>query len=1164
VSASTIDPTFYSGSAPLTVGDYEWYGTVTNACGNTTDIRPDGGGNFALRVDEIVSFVNRSYSFTVADDYDQTTTVEGLPMTIRLRNDDSLAQRVIVRVDNPYPDMILGFTGRGSVNQAATLEPGGSLNLTLRVFTQERRQNQYAFTLTLQTADGVTDSVPLLLTVRDPQTDIRIENLVTDPTTLITTAELYNAGETVTQLDLNVVERGGSQLPAEFIIQPDITHAYLPAGERLPITIIPLTIADASGTALLPYDDTVRLMSVRSGAAPFAQTGSGAASFDWQLCYGDTCETRQADLSNVCGAGTTPVDCDGSGEYTLSSAGWYCTNNRSVDFTLRLPFRRSQAQIDGATLDAAFGSRNDETYNHTTNLSFNGTPLGGGVVPAQASLSFPVPPTLLDEWTQVVQLDSYHPYDNTAHYSWTSDLTLRVDVSNLVRRECRAPGTPGGMCQTNNWFIGFLDTQYDLEVTKSVVDANGNPVSPFITNPDMLTFQITVTNNGPTDAADIIIQETLPENYSMVVPTDVPDGTQYIAENNQWSIPSLPVGASMTLTITLSLDTTSITTPTEDQQPEDMLGQIRRNSATLLQTDNDTSNNEGIAEFVYVSCIGEAPTNASGIVLYSTPAVSGQTDKTMRDAADYGLIGQYIDARQDGEGVRTVTRWNRIVVDLDNNPSTPLQIFWVDNAQLPYSCTTPRLLNMQGNYQPIPTTGTGTCLAILTNQAPETNLYTLAELTNRTNNINSASMGSISYGDFIIVDQIHANRQYARIQYLDPTTRNTNLGGSDTWVKVRRNNANFLGLIFVEQPGQSGQNPCIRTINANGDPDPNGTPDPNGNPDPGQIESFVTEGVNTLPMCRENQVVNCVPGTIGYQILGAPQSQPPYVVNEFGDTFNGASNSRQRGACPIWDPEDDRHCGIDLITQADGQSYKAVSRAVYSLAGGIINPYFAPASTFSVRRIEIDQNGTIILFEDQYTHVSVQGLLIASVGEYLHQGTQIGVYGAEDGNSGGIYHVHFVTKEVAIVFAGDTPNMDRTRWGDGQYTNNADFGAVFNRGGDYQIDLIGNNFATPTFIPIRDNSDDGDALVGEEVLMQAASTTTGSIEVDVLRLYRVSDRDNDPQITFSNLPTCVAYDATTEILSGTFDATCNVNTTSVEIEISDNRDREGNFEFSWE
>jgi hypothetical protein len=125
----------------------------------------------------------------------------------------------------------------------------------------------------------------------------------------------------------------------------------------------------------------------------------------------------------------------------------------ALNFRFTAPTHQKQRQTSpfSATLDASFGSRNGATYNHTTNLSFNGTPLGGGVVPAQASLSFPVPPTLLDEWTQVVQLDSYHPYDNTAHYSWTSDLTLRVDVSNLVRRECRAPGQGGGMCQANEF-----------------------------------------------------------------------------------------------------------------------------------------------------------------------------------------------------------------------------------------------------------------------------------------------------------------------------------------------------------------------------------------------------------------------------------------------------------------------------------------------------------------------------------------------------------------------------------------------------------------------------------------------------------------------------------------------------------------------------------------
>jgi uncharacterized repeat protein (TIGR01451 family) len=438
-------------------------------------------------------------------------------------------------------------------------------------------------------------------------------------------------------------------------------------------------------------------MSVRSGTAPFAQTGSGAASFDWQLCYGDTCETRQADLSNVCGAGTTPVDCDGSGEYTLSSAGWYCTNNRSVDFTLRLPFRRSQAQIDGATLDASFGSRSGETYNHTTNLSFNGTPLGGGVVPAQASLSFPVPPTLLDEWTQVVQLDSYHPYDNTAHYSWTSDLTLRVDVSNLVRRECRAPGQGGGMCQTNNWFIGFLDTQYDLEVTKSVVDANGNP-GPFITNPNTLTFQVTVTNNGTMEATNIVLQETLPVNYSVSLVS--PSVGTYDETTHTWTIPTLSSNQGQneaTLTVEMSLDLTTIEVPGRvNRLAENLLGVPQANTASLPTPDLDPANDTATSDFMLVTCTHElAAGNSLNLYNSTTDAINGTNAETLggfSEALTLGIVGQYM---QDQDTL--VNRVAFIRPDM-----TDIELFWVRQEDLPYPCGTVNALDQNGKFIPPP------------------------------------------------------------------------------------------------------------------------------------------------------------------------------------------------------------------------------------------------------------------------------------------------------------------------------------------------------------------------------------------------------------------------------------------------------------------------------
>jgi uncharacterized repeat protein (TIGR01451 family) len=441
VSANAVDPTLYSVSLPLAQGDYEWYASTTTTCGTTTT-DPQ-----LFSVTPSLAFAARAYTFTIPDDYNITQDVNGTPLMIQLQNNDSVARQVTVSTDSPYADLIVGFTGTGSVNQAATVQPGSTLSLTLRAYTQETTQDQYAINLTLKGSDGTTDSVPLALTIYRPTPDIRLENFTTDPTTLVTSARVKNyGGAPVTDLNFDVVQ-SGSGIPANFMVQPDLHHVCLPAGGSVDIQIIPLEILDNTvAMSTLPSRTSSTLLMSSVSAAPFdpyATMLQVTGPFQGKVCVGDSCFS--IDLSQVvnqCLDDYQHTTCDGSGLYYAAGASWYCTNKPNIDVLLHLP-SFTGATVVSASVSANFGPGDvGSPYSHATALSLNGAPIVSGIVPDQSVLSGDVSPdALLDGW-QTLNLRSVHPYGNQAHYTVASNFSLTVEVTNFIRSMCVPQGQP--------------------------------------------------------------------------------------------------------------------------------------------------------------------------------------------------------------------------------------------------------------------------------------------------------------------------------------------------------------------------------------------------------------------------------------------------------------------------------------------------------------------------------------------------------------------------------------------------------------------------------------------------------------------------------------------------------------------------------------------------
>jgi hypothetical protein len=575
LSADARDPTLYTVSVPLAQGAYEWYGVMATACGSVAAGSVDEPHRF--EVVQSVSFVERAYAFEIRDDYDQATDTGGQPLAVRIRNHDTRTHTVRAALDKPYDDLIAGFVGAGSLDQAATLLPGETRVLNLRVYTQDITQSAYAMTVRLETDAGVTDSAPLTLTIRPPQVNIQYEIVSVDPATQVTTARLVNAGDTVTDLDLNIL-LPGTGLPAEVAVEPDLHHVYLPAGNSIEFQIVPLTLAASPTGYAVPPDD-LRLVSLDGSAGSNAAEQVTGTAYQGEISAGDWRFIFPNVADNLCGVGTQPYTfaVPEPRTFTARSAGWYCTNKPDIDVPMRLGLPSSGGLLIDVSGSASFRPGGGETvYNHSVQLYLNQVPLTGGIVPQQSVMDFGAP---LDAWQgdlgtlQTLNLRSQHAANNDAHYVIASDFRMDVSVMGYTCQVCAtSESSARALC-------GLPEPATPTPTPTYTYTPGGPTVTPTYT-PGGPTVTLTPTGTWYTDTPTATPTPSYTPGGPTITPTYTPGGpTVTPTPSGTWytttPTPSYtPGGPTVTLTPTGTwyTDTPTITltpsyTPTPDYLP---------------------------------------------------------------------------------------------------------------------------------------------------------------------------------------------------------------------------------------------------------------------------------------------------------------------------------------------------------------------------------------------------------------------------------------------------------------------------------------------------------------------------------------------------------------------------------------------------------------------
>ncbi len=215
---------------------YEYYLVISSECGSLET------GLYRISVKPSVGFTVHEINISVVRDYNQV-------FEISIRNYDSLySHRVMAWIVNPYPELVLNFVGKGSIDEELYLLSGGTADLTLVIHTADTSRTNYTVKAVLLNLDNnVSDVMVINIFVREPVFNVEVKYLGMDNNTLVQTYELINHGDTITDLSVHLE----GPIEAYVYVYPSINHARLEAGETLVFYLIPILNMLPSDPSLL-------------------------------------------------------------------------------------------------------------------------------------------------------------------------------------------------------------------------------------------------------------------------------------------------------------------------------------------------------------------------------------------------------------------------------------------------------------------------------------------------------------------------------------------------------------------------------------------------------------------------------------------------------------------------------------------------------------------------------------------------------------------------------------------------------------------------------------------------------------------------------------------------------------------------------------------------
>ena len=369
-----------------------WYDFYVSSGSKESEVR-------TIYIDNGIEFTQKSYNFNIERDYSQQATVT-------VQNTDSEPHNLLVSLNNPYDDLIVGFIGDGSQDQEITLDPGESRDVTLSIFAQDAMLSGYQLQIDLNSIDSnVNDHAVVNLNVRQPNIDFTVTEIGADPYTLTKTMQVTNNGDRIT--DFSIFAEDG--LEDRVLFKPAVIHANVGTGESLTFKLVPLLESD---TSIIGFINATGAGHYERTAVDFSQSGD------------KTLFTSTLSDVTIC----------------MGTNSWYCTNRPNIKNTLSIPPGFDSSDVEGAVLAIDFSLPwSESTYrNHNVDISLNGHLVKSltGIVPNGLYL-IPVDPSFLNYGsggTGVNQIDITTKHLNGGHYVVATNIEFRLKLNQLTTK----------------------------------------------------------------------------------------------------------------------------------------------------------------------------------------------------------------------------------------------------------------------------------------------------------------------------------------------------------------------------------------------------------------------------------------------------------------------------------------------------------------------------------------------------------------------------------------------------------------------------------------------------------------------------------------------------------------------------------------------------------
>ena len=258
---------------------------------------------------------------------------------------------------------------------------------------------------------------------------------------------------------------------------------------------------------------------------------------------------------------------------------------------------------------------------------------GTGTVNATGTITVSAAATVAAAGTDIIQTanSSFTLAGNTATVGtgqWSVIAGTATITSNTLRNS-GVTGVPVGTSATLRWTItnGACITTDDVVLTNNNAQSDlsiaKTSSSPTPNVGDNVTFTLTVTNNGPSDATGVVVNDLLPSGYTYV--SDTPSAGSYVSGTGVWTVGNLTNGASATLQIVVTVNATGVYANTasiggdqDDPDPTDDSDTntpvpVGQSDLVTIKTDNQTTYTPGEDVVYTITVTNNGPSDAVNV-----------------------------------------------------------------------------------------------------------------------------------------------------------------------------------------------------------------------------------------------------------------------------------------------------------------------------------------------------------------------------------------------------------------------------------------------------------------------------------------------------------------------------------------------------------------------